>query len=465
MNVAKKSSETRKRGYFIYFAAFATSLTAYSTGAGAVWTSPILPKFQSADPEINPIGRPITTSESAWIVSASSLGMTFGPILSIIFSKKFPKKTLLIMDMVPIFFSHTIFAFANAPYMFIIGRFLSGLGTGAIWAILGSYIAEISEQRFRGILCSVPGVTSCFGSLVVYVIGPYMSMTYFSLVNVVPIVLFFICFGFFVPNSPYDLVIQKQPGKAEKSLKKFRSNESVSKELLFVEDYISNSSQDTAGVSFGNMLKDRSLRKGLFICMTLMALQQFSGFLIVFSYAELIFTLAGDFIPSSISAIIVSITAFIGNLLSISLIDKMGRKPLLAISTILQCICLFTLGLYFFLLETGRDVSNIGWLPVASVMMTMFGFNLALGIVPWVITGEVFHSSVKPFATTVTSLTNFSLGFVLTLCFPYLIQIIGLAWTFWIFAAGTALTTVFTIFVLPETKGKNFKEILEILKK
>ncbi|KAH1000018.1 hypothetical protein HUJ04_008241 [Dendroctonus ponderosae] len=153
---------------------------------------------KSEDVELNPIGRPVTITESAWIVAAMTLGLMIGPILAVLAL-----------------------------------RILMGIGSGAVWSVLGTFIAEIAENKNRGFLGSFPGIASNIGSLSVYVIGPYTKIWQFSIVQIVPIILFCMTFGFLVPDSPYDLIVRGKSDLAEKSLKKLRQTDKF--KLIFMD--------------------------------------------------------------------------------------------------------------------------------------------------------------------------------------------------------------------------------------
>ncbi|XP_019765975.2 facilitated trehalose transporter Tret1 [Dendroctonus ponderosae] len=453
--------DTKVKG-FIYFAAISTSLTTFSTGVCFVWTSPIIPKFQSEDVELNPIGRPVTITESAWIVAAMTLGLMIGPILAVLALRFSTKKTVLLLAVGPILFGHITCIFANKANLFIFARILMGIGSGAVWSVLGTFIAEIAENKNRGFLGSFPGIASNIGSLSVYVIGPYTKIWQFSIVQIVPIILFCMTFGFLVPDSPYDLIVRGKSDLAEKSLKKLRQTDKVGKELLFVQETVQRGNE--CKIQFAELIKDRGFRKGLTISTTLMIFQQLTGILAVVSYAETIFRLAGDFIPPSISPMILGVVATTSQLISSKLIDKMGRKMLFSGACISEAISLFALGFYFFRLNHGLDVSAISWVPIASLAIFMFSFNSGLGNIPWIVTGEIFSSKVKPIASTITALSNFIVSFLIVICFPYMIEYFGMGPTFWFFGSCMVLGAIVCIWLLPETKGKSFLEIQDLLK-
>ncbi|TMW40834.1 hypothetical protein DOY81_014087 [Sarcophaga bullata] len=63
---------------------------------------------------------------------------------------------------------------------------------------------------------------------------------------------------------------------------------------------------------------------------------------------------------------------------------------LLYISDTAMIITLFVLGGFFYCKASGMDVSNVGWLPLASFVVYILGFSLGFGPIPWLMMGEIF---------------------------------------------------------------------------
>jgi len=145
------------------------------------------------------------------------------------------------------------------------------------------------------------------------------------------------------------------------------------------------------------------------------------------------------------------------------LIEKAGRKLLLLQSSIVMGSCLITLGVYFKLKDGGSDVSAIGWLPLAAVVLFIVSFSLGYGPIPWLIMGELFAPDVKGLASAIAVMFNWTLVFIVTQTFGPLNASIGSAATFWLFSGFMVLATLFVAIKVPETKGKSNAEIQAIL--
>lgn len=391
-----------------------------------------------------------------------NLGALMGPLAGGVCSERLGKKTTLLLAGVPLIISHVLCAIALNVHFFLVARFLIGITVGIVFGVLPSYVGDIAEDKNRGSLGSILGVSNCCGVLFMYVLGPFVSVRIFSLVNLIPPVAFYAVFGFFVPQSPYDLLKRGYVEEAEASLKKVRGANDVEKELAYIRE-VTDRDSNAPGVTFFDLFKTKSLTRGLLISNCLMVFQQLSGICAVIGYNQTIFEMTGSSIPSEYSAILVGAVQLVSNLASAQLVEKAGRRMLLLISCLFSMISLVLLGGYFFMMSQGLDVEQISWLPIASLITFMVAFNLGLANIPWVVLSELFPNNVKAISATVTTFFSFGLSFLVTVTFPFLSEGLGMPGTFWIFSTVLLCGFVFCITVVPETKGKSCQEIQGIL--
>ncbi|XP_060523363.1 facilitated trehalose transporter Tret1-like [Cylas formicarius] len=442
----------RETNYFLHFSVISANLVSFSIGSAYSWTSPVLPKLH--DNVTNPLGKATTTLEDSWITSMLSLGAVLGPFPGALSSEKVGRKTTLLVFTSPMAASHLLCAFAATVELYVLARFLLGLGIGCCLAVLPNFVAEIAEDRNRGLSGCVMGVMMAFGSLYSYVVGPFVSIRLFSVCNLIPVALFYLTFGVFVPESPYFFVSVGDVVKARRSLRKYRAT-MVEKELFLVVESVEYcKSRRTGGLN---------TKRGLFIGLGLMFFQQFSGICAVLSYMQTIFHAAGDSIPSHVAVIIIATVAMVTTVTTTQLVDAIGRRLLLIVSTAGCFASLSVLGLFFRLKSTGSDVDSMWWLPIASVVAYIVAYNLALGPLPWTITGELFTSKEKSSGSAMCACACLTLAFAITVSFPTLSETLGLAWCFWTFGGCCAAALLFVLFLVPETGGKSLRDVQELL--
>ena len=92
----------------------------------------------------------------------------------------------------------------------------------------------------------------------------------------------------------------------------------------------------------------------------------------------------------SLCTIIVGIVNFFSTFVATILIDRLGRKILLYISSIFMSISLAGLSTYFFIKASSPEaVATLGWIPLACFVVFVVSFSVGLGPVPWLMMGEI----------------------------------------------------------------------------
>ena len=150
---------------------------------------------------------------------------------------------------------------------------------------------------------------------------------------------------------------------------------------------------------------------------------------------------------------------------SLLVVDKLGRRLLLLISAAGMAFATLALGTYFFMQVYNEDyVLNLGWLPVCALCLFVIAIALGFGPVPWMMMSELFASDIKGVASSIGGTANWLVAFIVTKTYANLKLALGTGETFWIFSAITWLAVVFVFCVVPETKGKSLNEIQDMLK-
>jgi MFS family permease len=186
--------------------------------------------------------------------------------------------------------------------------------------------------------------------------------------------------------------------------------------------------------------------------------QQITGINTVIYYAPTIFKFAG--LSSASVAILASVGVGVVNvvftLVAMQLIDRVGRRPLLLASLAGMALGLTVLGLAFSLPQLS---GSLGWIAVASLMVYVGSFAVGLGPVFWLILSEIYPLRIRGRAMSVGTVANWSANLIVALSFLTLTQVLGKAFTFWLYGVVTIGAWLFAFFLVPETKGKTLEEI------
>lgn len=94
---------------------------------------------------------------------------------------------------------------------------------------------------------------------------------------------------------------------------------------------------------------------------------------------------------------------------------------LLYISAIGMILTLSSLGGYFYAKDVLlSDVSNISWLPLASLMIFVTCFSIGYGPIPWLMMGEILPAKIRGSAASVATGFNWTCTFIVTKSFDSL---------------------------------------------
>ncbi|CAD6231439.1 GSCOCG00001408001-RA-CDS [Cotesia congregata] len=430
-------------------------------GAIMVWSSPILLMLQS-DPveEDNPLDRPITDEEASWIGALSPMGTLVGCLFPGYLAEKLGRRTTLLSSIIPMAISWGLVFTAKSIEALYAARFIGGLAIAIPFGVIPVYCGEIAEPSIRGILGSFFQIFITLGLLWAYSIGPFVSYTNYCIACAVLPIAFFISF-YPMPESPYYLAAKSRKEDVIKVLMRLRGKKraEVEKEATEIEATVQEIySKET---NLMDLIRVKANFKALVLTCLLITFQQLSGIVVVLFYSEVIFESAGKFsLSTSTQTILVSLVQCSGSCFNPLVVDRVGRRILLVISSAGAAICLGILGMFFYLKDAAKsDVSNLGWLPIFSMLAYMVSFSIGLGPVTWIITGEIFSQEIKAKASTIFVFICFVFTFLITRYFVNVASAFGSYTAFWIFAVCCLVCILFTIFILPETKGKTFTQI------
>ncbi|CAL9104332.1 unnamed protein product [Musa textilis] len=365
-----------------------------------------------------------------------------------------------------------IMAFAPSFQVLILGRLLAGVGIGFGVMIAPVYIAEISPTVSRGSFTSFPEIFINLGILLGYIsnyvfsgLPEHISWRIMLGIGILPSV--FIGFALFViPESPRWLVMQNRLEEARSVLMRINENEKeVENRLREIEE--------AAGVVEGDKYVEKAvwmeflrpsptLRRMLIIGIGIQCFQQITGIDATVYYSPTIFRDAGIKSDSQLLAATVAVgmakTTFI--LVAILLIDRVGRKPLLYVSTIGMTVCLFCLGLALSLLGNNLVYPRVGILvAILAVCGNVAFFSVGIGPICWVLSSEIFPQRLRAQAVALGTVGNRLSSGLIAMSFLSMCRAVTVAGTFFIFSAISAMSVIFINMYVPETKGKSLEQI------
>lgn len=365
-----------------------------------------------------------------------------------------------------------VMACAPSFQFLMIGRLLAGVGIGFGVMIAPVYIAEISPAMARGTLTSFPEIFINIGILLGYIsnyifsgLPAHVSWRIMLGVGILPSI--FIAFALFlIPESPRWLVMQNRAEEARSVLSSICENEEeINQRLAEIEEAAGtqNGAKYVEKAVWREFLRPSpALRKMLIVGIGIQCFQQITGIDATVYYSPSIFKDAGIKSNKSVLAATVAVgftkTAFI--LVAIMLIDKVGRKPLLYVSTIGMTACLFGLGLALSFLQHGVGSKEFGiFVAILAVCGNVAFFSVGIGPICWVLSSEIYPLRLRAQAAGLGAAANRISSGLVAMSFLSVAHVMSTAGTFFLFSAISALSIVFVYIYVPETKGKSLEQI------
>ncbi|KAF4520115.1 hypothetical protein B566_EDAN010271 [Ephemera danica] len=379
--------------------------------------------------------RKIPQFAAALAGSIVGLGAAVAAPMGGIFIDKIGRRNTMVALTLPFALGWILVAFAVNLPMLCVGRILTGASGGAYTVAGPIYISEIAHPSSRGTLSSIFQLMVVLGLEFTYLLGPAIPVFWLSIASsILPL----LTCGFLLllaPESPVYLLRVGRVNGAYASLSWLRGS------LYDINPELS---------AMSEMTNNQSRR---------ISIERFSGINDIVFYTEEIFKDAGGSVQGSKAAILVGASQVISTLISTIIVDRAGRRVLLILSGAVMAACCTALGLYFQLKAWGHSVSGLGWLPLSSLCLYFLVFSLGFGPIPWVMLGELFAPDIKGIASSIVSSVCWFLTFLTTFVFQDVVRLIGEGVTFWVFGGMCVLGVIFTVIVVPETKGKSLNEI------
>ena len=355
-----------------------------------------------------------------------------------------------------------ISALAQDVASLLIGRFLIGLAIGVASMLTPLYLAEISPARDRGAIVSLNQLCITIGILVSYLVGFALAggsggWRWMLAVGALPGII--LSLGMLVlPESPRWLAGHGRMADAEVILRRLRGTAEVSDELSTLRRDLS---RERGGLASASELLSPRLRRPLTIGIGLAMFQQITGINTVIYFAPTIFQSAG--LSSAATAILA--TAGVGavnvimTIVSIRLIDRVGRRQLLFWSLGGMAVTLFVLCAVFYTGASGQ----FAWVAVASVAAFVGFFAIGLGPVFWLLIAEIFPLALRGRAMSLATVANWLFNLVVSATFLNLVGAVGSAGAFLAYAGLSLVALVFVAVMVPETKGRSLEQLEDSL--
>lgn len=345
-------------------------------------------------------------------------------------------------------------------WVLVAARLVLGLAVGAASATVPIYLSELSPTEIRGRVLTMNQLMITIGVLLAYLVnlafapaGNWRGM--FS-VAAIPAAGMVVGALWLLPESAEWLISHGRADTARQVIASV-SNEAQADRLIERlrrhAAEIGAGEGGTVGPAGWRTLLAQRVRPALVVGLTVAAVQQFGGINTIIYYAPTIIQQTGLTATNSIFyAVAIGVMNLVMTIVSIKLVDRAGRRPLLLVSLAGMLTTLALLGVAF--LMGGDSV-----LALVFMVLYIVAFGVGLGPVFWVLIGEVFPPDAHAAGASASTTMNWTSNFVVSLAFLPVVNLIGQASTFWIMAGICAAGLWFVWRFVPETRKRDFDQI------
>lgn len=387
------------------------------------------------------------------------LGAMFGALGSGFLSKYIGRRqNLIIADLIIICAS--IVTVIPLTITFGLGRFLSGIGIGNFSMLCPLYINEITPVDISGKIGSMVMLFGCLGSLFAFGLAlalpvdnydsdpmTYLWMGMFLFQGVVALLQLVLFIIMFPHETPHWLLHKGYKEKALESLATIYKRtyaEELIERMISAAPSTPEEKENLNDFTYREIFTcGPSTRKAMRLGLMLSVIQQFAGINAILSYATTIFgKFGGGVFMARLFTMLSGTVKLISVFGLLPFIDNVGRKKILVFGCIGMSICLGAMGI--------MSVYEVYYVfPFLVIEAYLALFVISIGPIVWVYSGEILPSRGMSICTGV----NWFSAFIVVLFFPFMVQIIGLSFTFWIFAIVNLAGAGYFGIDMIETKG------------
>jgi MFS transporter, SP family, sugar:H+ symporter len=365
---------------------------------------------------------------------------------------------------------------AGSATVFAIARFFAGLAVGAASVLSPAYISEVTPARLRGRLSSVQqvmiivglagaatsnlAIQNFAGSSVNDIMG-YPAWRWMFWAQAVPAVLFLLTL-FLIPESPRYLVLKGRLDEANNVLTRLFGSALAGRKVDEIKATLATDHEPKLAD-----LKDPNTgkwRKIVWVGIGLATFQQLVGINVIFYYGIMLWEAVGFTEAQAFQTQVINdVVSIAACLLAISLIDKIGRKPLLLFGSIGMAVTLSTIAWAFMQGELVGDKlilpDGVGTIAFYAAISYAAIFNLSWGPVMWVMLGEMFPNQMRGSALAVAGFAQWTSNFIISASFPWALKNVGLVGSYGFFAICSFISIFFVASFVRETKGIELEDM------
>ncbi len=411
-------------------------------------------------------------------VGSLLIGCTIGAFLAGRLADMIGRRNVMMLSAVLFLIGALVQGFAPSQPVFVIARIMGGMAVGAASVLSPAYISEVAPANIRGRMTTVQQIMIITGLTAAFVVNYYLAQSagsstsgfwlgleawrWMYLMQAAPAAVFLVAL-LFIPESPRYLVSKGRDEEAMQVLTSLFGADTAATKLVEIRN--SFSADHRPRLSDLIDPKKGGVRGIVWAGLLLAVFQQLVGINVIFYYGATLWQLAGftenDALLINIGSGVVSILACF---VTVLLVDKIGRKPLLMAGSLGMAATLFTMVFAFSqgsLDAEGQLVLSpqMGMLAVIAANIYVIFFNVSWGPVMWVMLGEMFPNQIRGSALAVAGFAQWGSNYLIAQTFPIMATGLGLTVTYSFYAVCAAISFFLVRAFIKETAGRELEEM------
>lgn len=423
---------------------------------------------------------------AAFALSDAGLGFTVGSLLIGCFIGAFlagrladllGRRTVMMLSAVAFLAGALVQGVAPSQGIFVLARLCGGMAVGAASVLSPAYISEVAPAAIRGRLATMQQVMIITGLTAAFVVnyalaqwagastaafwGGIDAWRWMYLMQAVPAAVFLVAL-LFIPESPRYLVARGRIDEAAAVLRRLFGEATARIQLEAIRASFAGEHRPRL-----SDLRDPvrgGIRPILWAGLLLAVFQQLVGINVIFYYGATLWQLAGFTEGDALMINMVSgAVSILACFVTVALVDRIGRKPLLLVGSAGMAATLFGL-VYAFgngeLVNGNLQLSpGLGTIALVNANLYVIFFNISWGPVMWVMLGEMFPNRIRGSALAVCGFAQWFANYLVAQSFPIMAATLGLAVSYSLYGAAAVASFFLVRAFLHETRGKELEEM------
>src|SRR4051795_4680660 len=398
----------------------------------------------------------LSTKETEWVATIVGVGSIVGALTGGRLANAIGRKPAMVIVALTYAGFALLSGVATSLVFLDVARFFLGVTIGISIVTAPIFVAESAPAAVRGGLIVMYQVATVSGIVLAYFVdyalagsGSWRWMLALSAIPALGVVAILAR----LPDTPRWYVMKGRMEEARATLALTDPEADADRELAEIEEDL----RDERGGSIAEMLRAPYARATFFV-IGLGFLIQITGINAVVFYSPLIFKDMGFSGNAALLLLpaIVQVGSLIATVVSLSIVDRLGRRPTLltGIATMIASTLLLVA-----VFAAGGLTGFTGWLGFVGILVFTAGFNFGFGSLVWVYASESFPARLRTAGASAMLTADLVANLIIGLYFLSVLDSLGGTATFLMFAGLAVLSFAFVWKLAPETKGRPLEAI------